>query len=119
LFHAGADLLPDFFLDSDDVGVGDIDEFRKKSEVKQASTGGDELSSFFEKIKGLCSEDLVTSNQAIYQFNVTDHGEWYLDLKSGSGIIYSTVMYKYYDRKIMKILFHPSFSSCGTVPIRL
>ena len=72
-------------MDSDDVSMGDIDKFKQKEEAKQASSGGDELSSLFEKIKGLCNEDVVSSNQAVYQFNVIDHGEWFLDLKTGSG----------------------------------
>ncbi|CAB3977595.1 Hypothetical predicted protein [Paramuricea clavata] len=81
----GADLLPDFFLDSEDISVEDIDKFKQKKAVKQASSEGDELSSLFGTIKGLCSEDAVSNTQAIYQFNVTEHGAWFLDLKTGSG----------------------------------
>lgn len=81
----GADLLPDFFLDSEDISVEDIDKFKQKKAVKQASNGGDELSSLFGTVKGLCSEDAVSNTQAIYQFNVTEYGAWFLDLKTGSG----------------------------------
>ncbi|XP_028391725.1 hydroxysteroid dehydrogenase-like protein 2 [Dendronephthya gigantea] len=79
----GADLLPDFFLDAEDVTAEDIDRFKQKKIVQQG--GNDELHSLFVKIKGFCSEDAVSSTQAMYQFNINDHGVWYLDLKTGSG----------------------------------
>lgn len=73
-------------MDSDDVGVEDIDRFKKV--VKQARSGPqaqDELLSLFAKIKEFCSPDVVSSTQAVYQFNIAEHGEWFLDLKTGSG----------------------------------
>ena len=74
-------------MDSEDLSMSDIDRLKQKKEVKQASSGGDELASLFEKIKDLCSEDVVSSTQAIYQFNITEHGAWHLDLKTGSGML--------------------------------
>ena len=84
-FQLGADLLPDFFLDAEDLSVQGINALKEKKAVKQASGGGDELSSVFENVKGYCSEDVVSSTQAIYQFDITEHGSWFLDLKTGSG----------------------------------
>lgn len=80
---SGADLLPDFFLDSEDLSVEDIDRLKQKKIVRQGRS--DEIPSLFVKIKGLCNEDAVSSTQAIYQFNIDDHGIWFLDLKTGSG----------------------------------
>ena len=85
MFQLGADLLPDFFLDSDDPDVEDIYALKGKKAAKQTSGGADELSSLFENIKGYCSEDVVSNTQAIYQFDITEHGSWFLDLKTGSG----------------------------------
>lgn len=84
-FQLGADLLPDFFLDSEDLNVEDIKTFKEKKAMKQASGGADELSSLFENVKGYCSEDVVSNTQAVYQFDIIEHGSWFLDLKTGSG----------------------------------
>ena len=83
----GADLLPDFFLDSEDLSVEDVDKFKQKKSVKQEGSGEDELSTLFENIKGFCNEDVVSTTQAIYQFDVAEHGAWFLDLKTGSGSV--------------------------------
>lgn len=76
----GHELMPDFFLDVEDV---------PSSSPKQNTTGqgsnADGLSQLFERIKSDCNEEVVSNMKAIYQFNITEEGTWYLDLKTGSG----------------------------------
>ena len=83
--------MPDLFLDSDDVSIEDLDRFKQKKAVKQGGSGADEISSLFEKIRSFCNEDVVSTTQAIYQFNVADVGPWYLDLKTASGNVSKTL----------------------------
>ncbi|CAC5414625.1 Hydroxysteroid dehydrogenase-like protein 2 [Mytilus coruscus] len=63
----GNRLLPDFFLDEDPY-------FCDNRWLKMT-------------LKTLLNEDLVNSTKGVFQFNLSgaDQGEWYLDLKNGSG----------------------------------
>lgn len=82
----GSDLLLDFFLDVEDISARDIHKLKQRN-IRKAADGGkdDSISSVFEKIQGLCDENVVAGTQAVYQFNITDHGTWFLDLKTGGG----------------------------------
>lgn len=84
----GNDLLPDFFLDVEDIFYGDLAQKQRKmdGQGKQSeSSDVNDLSQLFEKIKDGCNEEVVSNIKAVYQFNLTEEGPWYLDLKSGSG----------------------------------
>ncbi|XP_071126791.1 hydroxysteroid dehydrogenase-like protein 2 [Mytilus edulis] len=86
----GNRLLPDFFLEEDPdflrqqmVEDGAKPAFGRSS----ASSGGPAAT--FETLKTMLNEDLVDSTKGVFQFNLSgaDQGEWYLDLKNGSGAV--------------------------------
>nr|XP_061800822.1 hydroxysteroid dehydrogenase-like protein 2 isoform X2 [Nerophis lumbriciformis] len=89
----GHPLLPDFFLDEDPEALarqmeqhGATPAFKPSASSAPPSPGSP-VESTFEVIRGLLSEDLVKSTQALYRFDLSgEHtGVWFLDLKSGSG----------------------------------
>jgi len=92
-----ATLMPDFFLDAaleDSVkeafikqgGQLKFDEGKEKAPEPAAADGG-EIAKLFTHIEGFLSEEIVQSTGAVYQFEVTgkEAGQWFLDLKNGSG----------------------------------
>jgi len=92
-----ATLMPDFFLDAaleDNVkeafikqgGQLKFDEGKEKAPEPAAADGG-EIAKLFTHIEGFLSEEIVQSTGAVYQFEVTgkEAGQWFLDLKNGSG----------------------------------
>jgi len=92
-----ATLMPDFFLDAaleDNVkeafikqgGQLKFDEGKEKAAEPAAADGG-EIAKLFTHIEGFLSEEIVQSTGAVYQFEVTgkEAGQWFLDLKNGSG----------------------------------
>ncbi|XP_061782807.1 hydroxysteroid dehydrogenase-like protein 2 [Nerophis lumbriciformis] len=89
----GHPLLPDFFLDeAPEVLVQQMEQhgaspaFQVPPSSATPPSGGP-IEGTFEVIRGVLSEDVVKSTQAVYQFDLSgDHsGVWFLDLKSGSG----------------------------------
>ncbi|XP_043221863.1 hydroxysteroid dehydrogenase-like protein 2 [Amphibalanus amphitrite] len=93
-----ATLLPDFFLDEalsagvketfiQQGGKPKFDALGGDKPSEGAAAGGGPIADLFTKIEGFLSEDIVKSTQAVYQFEVTgsDAGQWFLDLKNGSG----------------------------------
>ena len=85
----GSKLLPDFFLDTEDPHL-----LRQQMAEEGATPafGGSSSSSggpaaTFQTLKTILNEDLVKSTGGVFQFNLSgaDKGEWYLDLKNGSG----------------------------------
>lgn len=86
----GSTLLPDFFLDGEDPH-----KIRQQMEEKGGTPafGGGSKSAAggpaqtFSAIEGLLSEDLVSSMNGVFQFNLTgpEEGVWFIDLKTGSG----------------------------------
>ncbi|XP_054613567.1 hydroxysteroid dehydrogenase-like protein 2 [Dunckerocampus dactyliophorus] len=89
----GHPLLPDFFLDeAPDVLVQQMEQHGATLTFKAPSSSaappsGEPIENTFEVIRGVLSEDVVKSTQAVYQFDLSgEHGGvWFLDLKSGSG----------------------------------
>ena len=80
-------MLPDFFLNIPvERSIKKI--FGKKDKTSSQEKGGNDLAQLFEQIKGDCNEEVVSTIDAVYQFNIADEGPWYLDLKSGSGRLY-------------------------------
>lgn len=89
----GEKLVPDFFLDgeSPDVIVRQLKEALGQqpgsaaTSSTEAKTGS--VASLFEKIKAFINEDAVKNTGASFSFVLTgtDQGNWYLDLKDGSG----------------------------------
>lgn len=76
-------LMPDAFLDvSFDLSVAHA---QKKSNL--AAGGGGQIEGLFQKIEASLSEEVVSKTNAIFHFNVKgdEEGQWFLDLKSGSG----------------------------------
>lgn len=79
----GNDLMPDFFLDVEDEAISDIT--RKQEKMSGQGSSDNDLLQFFQRLKNGCNEELVSNAKAIYQFNLSEDGLWYLDLKNGSG----------------------------------
>ncbi|XP_037068994.1 hydroxysteroid dehydrogenase-like protein 2 isoform X2 [Pollicipes pollicipes] len=92
-----ATLLPDFFLDEAlDDSVKDtfvqqggqlkFDGGKEKAEAA-APAGDGKIAKLFGTIEGFLSEEIVQNTNAVYQFEVSgdDAGQWFLDLKNGSG----------------------------------
>ena len=88
---SGSEILPDFFLDVEDV---DMDSMMKqhikmggagKGGHAPGSAGG--VATLAQKIQSLCSEELVKSVNGVFQFDLEgdEAGAWYLDLKNGTG----------------------------------
>ncbi|XP_061182183.1 hydroxysteroid dehydrogenase-like protein 2 [Saccostrea echinata] len=88
----GSTLLPDFFLDGEDPN--EIQKQLEEKGGKAAFVGGSPSSGSgpeqtFSAIQPLLGEDLVSSMNGVFQFNLTgnDQGVWFIDLKTGSGNI--------------------------------
>ncbi|XP_071799762.1 hydroxysteroid dehydrogenase-like protein 2 [Asterias amurensis] len=86
----GNDLLPDFFLPDEEPM--DIKSQLEKGGGKpafseEAAAGSGKIEKVFENIRGLLDESFVNSTKAVYQFELkgAEAGEWYVDLKNGSG----------------------------------
>ena len=79
--------MPDFFLDVEDEAISDIT--RKQEKMSGQGSSDNDLLQFFQRLKNGCNEELVSNAKAIYQFNLSEDGLWYLDLKNGSGTVYT------------------------------
>lgn len=92
-----AKLIPDFFLD-EALSAEVVENFEKqggkakfnidlKGESAPPAGDGGKVAGLFKSIEGFLSEDVVKSTNAVYQFEVTgeEAGQWFLDLKNGSG----------------------------------
>lgn len=85
-------LMPDFFLDMEDVkrfqqNIGARTPGNPPAAEGSSSKSGGKIAGLFKKIEGSLSEDLVKKTNAIYLFNVSgaEAGKWFLDLKNGAG----------------------------------
>ncbi|XP_069486735.1 hydroxysteroid dehydrogenase-like protein 2 isoform X2 [Ambystoma mexicanum] len=87
----GHPLLPDFFLDENpDALTGKIEEYGGSAAFKEGKSQAAAKSSgpvveTFNVIQTSLSEEVVKSIQGIYQFELSDEGTWYIDLKNKNG----------------------------------
>jgi putative sterol carrier protein len=86
----GTPLMPDFFLDEF------LEDFSKKSIPKPhaaskqdvpAGGGAGQVDQVFKTIMAVANEEIVKKTNAVFAFQVkgAEEGQWYLDLKNGSG----------------------------------
>lgn len=77
---AGSNLLPDYFLDDEDL-LDIVKEEAPKQETKVSKTAV-----IFQDISQQISEEIVQGTQCTYLFDV-EGDTWLLDLKNGAGSI--------------------------------
>ncbi|XP_046439876.1 hydroxysteroid dehydrogenase-like protein 2 isoform X1 [Daphnia pulex] len=85
----GTPLMPDFFLDEF------LEDFSKKSSPKKSAEatqdvpagGAGQVDQVFKTIMAAANEEIVKKTNAVFAFQVkgAEEGQWYLDLKNGSG----------------------------------
>ncbi len=79
--------MPDFFLDEF------LEDFSKKSSPKKSVEAtkdvpaGGAVDQVFKTIMAVANEEIVKKTNAVFAFQVkgAEEGQWYLDLKNGSG----------------------------------
>ena len=74
---AGSNLMPDYFLDDEDL----LDVVAAKEEIKDSK-----IKTVFRDLSRSITEDIVKETQCTYLFDV-DGDRWLLDLKNGAGSI--------------------------------
>ena len=74
---AGTNLMPDYFLDDEDL----LDMAAAKEETKDSK-----VKTVFRNVSRSITEDIVKGTQCTYLFDV-DGDRWLLDLKNGAGSI--------------------------------
>ena len=74
-------MIPDFFLDApEETNVEKV-----STSMGKTASQGDDVLRLFEKVKSECNKEVVSSINAVFQFDINGEGPWYLDLKTGSG----------------------------------
>lgn len=78
---AGSNLLPDYFLEDEDLL-----DIVKEAAAKEEGTNNSKTKAIFQDVSRSITEDIVKGTQCTYLFDV-DGDRWLLDLKNGAGSI--------------------------------
>ena len=77
----GSNLLPDYFLDGEDLL-----DMVKEAKAKEETTKDSKVKELFKNVSQYMTEDVVKETQCVYLFDI-DGERWVLDLKNGAGSI--------------------------------
>jgi len=92
-YDPSANLLPDFFVDGVDpeTVVAGIEEAGGKPAFEHPSQKSEAPSSpvdhVFNSIKTIMNADMIGKIGGVFEFDLKDSGNWYADLKNGSGAV--------------------------------